>query len=147
MSRFQLPLSPPATGDRSDDRFAKGESQSGGQGNDIARHLRFDQPVSGDEARPRDQESQDEARVTAADDRNTTLPHPSADISPQAFLEASDIIVERSISRKRNHSTSKKGFLNFRNKEKDMGHADDLHAEHKAWEEFKSMTRAANGMD
>ncbi|OBT40508.1 hypothetical protein VE00_07905 [Pseudogymnoascus sp. WSF 3629] len=80
-------------------------------------------------------------------DRNTTLPHLSADISPQEFLEASDIIVERSISRKRNHTSSKKGFLNSRDKEKGMRNADDLHAEHKAWEEFKSMARAANGVD
>ncbi|OBT77483.1 hypothetical protein VF21_05280 [Pseudogymnoascus sp. 05NY08] len=65
-------------------------------------------------------------------DRNTTLPHPSADISPQASLEASDITIERSIlrllkySRKRNHSSKQKGFLNLGNKYNDMQDADDL---------------------
>ncbi|KAL5344697.1 hypothetical protein ACLOAV_010389 [Pseudogymnoascus australis] len=52
-------------------------------------------------------------RVTAPD-RNTILPHPSADTSPQASLEAADIIIERSISRlleysrKRNHKSKNK---------------------------------------
>ncbi|KFX96044.1 hypothetical protein O988_05514 [Pseudogymnoascus sp. VKM F-3808] len=65
-------------------------------------------------------------------DRNTTLPHPSADISPQASLEASDITIERSIlrllkySRKRSYSSKQKGFLNLGNKYNDMQDADDL---------------------